>query len=168
MYVFRKVDNKAWWSKERDDGEEWLAGGQLRADILKDLRTTSNGLSFYFLENLDDATLNRVIAACAAPRDNLVNLDYVIAEMACLVHLPIAIKANPGETFDPEVNKWHRDFNQLSANCVVGLAASLVEKGTFARKSWKDVGRLLKNAIEQGACPPDKLRLGVREKLELL
>ena len=165
MFVFRKIENKTWWSADREQHEDWLPLDDLRADTFRDFRTTQNALSVFFLNDIAQQTIDRVVVACAAGRNSLHQVDYVVIAEDMVRALPVDIEEVPGKTLDSEVNAWHRDLSRLTARRLLEMAVMLSTKGAFARRSQKEVGRLMNAAIDAGVFSRDSLDKELVQKL---
>ena len=70
--------------------------------------------------------------ALAANRDALANFDYVVLDVHPLTDLNIRVDESKGGTPDEEVNAWHRDLVELSAQKIMGLAVVIQDHGPAA------------------------------------
>lgn len=94
----------------------------MQADALNDLRTSSNELSVWYIED-DESNLEHVITALAASGDTVANLDYALFDLQLITNSDIKIHQSPGITPDERVNAlWHRDLIELSASKIMRLA----------------------------------------------
>ena len=135
------------------------------ADILGDLFTEDNALSLWSIED-DVANLHLVLAALAAGRDRLANLDYVLFDMDLVDSLALDMKTSEGKTLLKEANSnWHRDLLRLSASGLAGLAERIFQEGQTWRVPQKDVKDILNVRIQDGSIDKASLSANLLEKL---
>ncbi len=147
--VLRKLDRKQLWNKKPEgDMASWLQEGELPADALQDIKTDSNRLSVFLIDDGSPATLERVIGALAVKRQYLAKFDYVLFNSALLAELGIEWEATPGDTLDVAVNACHRDLVKLTATKLADFGTSLVRKGNVERKSDREAGRCINDSIQ--------------------
>lgn len=120
--LFRQVRDKRnkWiWYEPRP---RWLEEGDIPAGPLVHLIPGENRLSVYEV-NDEPARIHQVATALAAGRANTDVVEYFVFDESILLDLGIEIdKLTPGTTCDSEVNKWHRDLINFSANKMVAFA----------------------------------------------
>lgn len=167
--AFRKIDYKAFWNKTPvDDEQGWFGDGQLRADALVDLRTTTNRLSIYFLDQDPPVSLDRIIGAVAANRGGsfISKIDYVLFDTGILADLAIEIDAQPGTTLDNAVNACHCDLVHLTAGKLSALGARMQWTGRIVRIQDRQVGRLINQSLDVGFIDKAKLAPELVTKLK--
>lgn len=164
MLAFRKLDYKVAWTPDREKGEEWLPVGALRADVLKDCRTTKNTLSIYLLDDL--SLVPRMIAAFAATGKHLTHFDYVLFDDDLLDNVDCVRDSVAGETIDGEVNHWHENLGQLTAEGVLQLAKQWFQCGDFHRCNIKEVGRSINDALTNGWIREARLAPSIADRLK--
>lgn len=146
--VLRKIDHKQLWNRKAEgDVGDWLQEGELQADALQDIKTDSNRLSVFLIEDGAPATLERVVGALAARRDNLSKFDYVLFSPTLLEELGIEWETTAGDTLDVAVNACHRDLVKLTAPKLANLGTSLLRRGNIERKSIREAGLCISNSI---------------------
>ena len=62
-----------------------------------------------------------------------------------------------GETPDEEVNAWHRDLVELSAQKIMGLAGVIRDHGRIDRILGKRIGHLIAQGITAENIDPTKV-----------
>ena len=120
------VRPERWWRLEA-----WHDRGEVPADCVTDLRTSSNALSVF--EVSDTREELEVMAALALEkaiggRDRRQSLDGstgLLFEPGLLDHLQIHASASNGRTKDVRVNARHRDLVELSGAKLASLALEL-------------------------------------------
>ena len=121
-FILRKLDRKAAFYRI-----EGIEDGDVQADALFDLRTFSNALSVWMIEE-NRGNLNRIIAALAAGRETVDKLDYALIERQRLDELGIRLVQVNGVSCDDQENlRWHQDLQGLSGVKLVGLAYIIQE-----------------------------------------
>ena len=144
-FILRKLDRKAAFYRA-----DSIQDGDVQADALYDLRTSSNTLSVWMIEeNL--ANLNRVIAALAAGRETVDKLDYALIERQSLDQLGIEVVKAKGGSYDDQANAlWHQDLRGLSGAKLVDLAYLIQEKAELGRVQKKKVAALIVTSVHKG------------------
>ena len=152
-FVFRKLDRKA-----RLYRVKWTETDDVQADALREFRTRENALSIWLIDD-NRSNLERVIAAVAAGRDRLCNLDYALIEHTLLDELDIQVSPQEGESVDDDANRrWHQDLERLSATKVVQLAVAVQRtEGGLQRVQKRAVGQLIATSIRNGFINPNRI-----------
>ena len=143
----------------------WMAAGEVPADVLSDLRATSNELSVWSIQ-LDHSDLNTALAAVASNRERLEKLDYTLLDEAILPSISIRCVASEGVTAHPSANAtMHRDLIELTVQKVARLAHEMMPLKRV-RVSEKQVKSLLLNALQSGALNRDRIVPKLLSELE--
>ncbi len=143
----RQIKNSKWY---RHEGVPWLPPGELQADALGDLHTHDNKLSVWHVDD-GRSNLHRVLAAIAAGRDHLSNVDYALVDASVIAGLNIPIEPSPGSTPDEDANSlWHRNFIELTRTKLLELAEAIAPQPARARLLAKEVAELLLQSLESG------------------
>ena len=138
----------------------------MQADALNDLRTSSNELSVWYIED-DESNLEHVITALAASGDTVANLDYALFDLQLITNSDIKIHQSPGITPDERVNAlWHRDLIELSASKIMRLATIIFTQAEIRRVSKKKLLRMIAQAVSTGRIDRAKLRPKMVAKVE--
>jgi hypothetical protein len=160
--LLRTISKAKWYTTE------WVPEGDVSSDALTDLRTTSNELWVWVVED-SAANLNTVIVALASDRQSLSKLDYALLDKAELRMLEIRWKQSEGETPHEAANKaWHRDLTQLTASKVALLAASMqpVDQRPHTRVPEKEIREMLVAALQSGALNRARMQPSLLRELE--
>jgi len=147
--------------KTRWEGEKpsWLEKGEFHAEPLGDFMTSANSLSAWRIED-DQSNLQRVITALAANRARVANFDYVLFDGELLTVCHIKVEHTKGDSPDEEVNAWHFDLIELSAQKLVKLVEAVWEKKTEVKRiSHKEIRNWILQAKELGQLEPDQIRV---------
>ena len=123
----------------------WLAAGEMQADPLADLRTSSNSLSVWEVTD-DRSNLEDIVVGIASSKDYLANVDYALFEESIVGGLGIQIELTPGTTPHARANPWHRELVRLSARKLVDLAHLMMKKATLERVQENRVGMLVERS----------------------
>ncbi len=153
-YLLRKI-RKGRWYKTGD--MTWLPAGDLQADALDDLKTASNELSVYRIDETK-TNLTRVIAALSANTNFLSNIDYALLDEETLGRLCIPIKRSQGDSPDETVNGWHSDLQELSATKLLDLAKTISNEASIDRIGPKQVAELVEQSITMGLFERTRLK----------
>ena len=123
-----------------------MAAGEACGDILRDFRTEKGRLSLW---TIDDSNLDRVIAAVAATKKNVEQVDFVLFPEELLESVGIKVQQVNGNTPDPVANRtWHFDILELTVRHIAVLAAAINERGELGRKHEPDIKQLLRDGLE--------------------
>ncbi len=161
-FILRKIRKARWYQ----NGEiPWLAAGELQADPLADLATSDNTLSVYLIES-DKSNLERVVTALAANCNKVSNLDFALLDLGVFSKLEIKVECAAGQTPDEQVNKWHRDLVELSAQKLIELAKAILSSAGKKRLSKRSLVRLIAEALEFNHISAAKLKPGVLKKIQ--
>jgi hypothetical protein len=114
----------------------------------------------------NNSNLDRALAAFAAGRKELDQVDFAILDLKELRPLSLELSEVKGNTPDVEVNSWHRDIVHLTASKIVALAVNFQGKARFYRKRSTTVRELIKAGISAGHIDETRLTTKLREKLE--
>ena len=137
----------------------WLTPRELQADAMLDLQTRGNHLSVYRVDS--QAEVERVVAALAANRDHVANLDYAIFDDDELLEQPIEITQSPGET----ANVLHHDIGELTVGNVA-LLAKVIASGDHTRVHRRDIQEMLSRALRSGDLVLDRVRPSLLARIE--
>jgi hypothetical protein len=141
----------------------WLGPDETPADVLADLKTDEGTLSIFQVE--DRTLVDDVLAAFASIRNDVVNLDYVLFDPAVIRECGIKVVTKKGETPDARVNDWHLDLTELTTEKLHVLASKIFRTAERDRKSWKEVGKLVSDAISSGRISETSLHQEMVQKL---
>ncbi|MGE5443847.1 MAG: hypothetical protein ACM3SR_04500 [Ignavibacteriales bacterium] len=156
-FFLRKIRKSKWY---RHNDVPWLAEGELQADALRDLLTSSNQLSVWHIED-DRSNLERTIAALAANVTDNSNFDYALFDQQIVYEIGIKVesKKTKGASPDEEVNSWHCDLIELSASKLRELAKAIQTKAEIERIQVQDVIQLVAESISSGRIDRTKVKL---------
>lgn len=163
MVYARKITRSKWEKAltacEKNDGTIDISN--FPADTLtSDLRTSSNKLSVWCVESIEDAVL-----AMMANESSRIETIYILA----LNDLSsFELQESPGDTKVEDLIKKHRDIASLNYG-VLGLVSkkflnAFHDKHYHAFKK-SDIQRILRNAIEQNRLSVDDLNESVQGSL---
>lgn len=161
-YYLRAIKIAKW---RRHAGVAWLADNEIQADALGDLKTETNALSVWEVDD-DRSNLGRVLTAVAANRDHLSDLSYVLLTKDDLRAIGAKIASSEGGTVDREVNKWHRDIVELTTQKLHQIAVVVNDKPEKPRRLPGDVAGLLRQGIAEGRFSAAQLEEGLRKEIE--
>ncbi|MDP1713899.1 MAG: hypothetical protein Q8L41_04060 [Anaerolineales bacterium] len=147
----------------------WLSESELQADALDDLRTKSNELSIFHI-NQDTSNLNRVVAALAISFDDPSNFDFALLNEETMSNMGIKWKRSPGVLSDKEVNDLHSDLYELSDSRLLELARTIKAKAIIDRKDYLEVLNIVAASLANGHIDRSKIRWKKRylEDLDIL
>lgn len=154
--ILRKIRKNRWYKTEEIS---WLPDNELQADALDDLRTKSNELSVYRVDE-NESNLGRVIAALAANTDNPSNIDFAIFGQEIISEIGIKAKNSRGDLPDDQVNHWHTDLYELSASQLLELAKAIKAKARIERKGYKQVLELVADSLVEGSIERTRIKWG--------
>lgn len=137
----------------------------LRADALLDLRTRRDTLSVWLVAD-SESNLPDIVAALAAQRQHLQELDFVLLPEPAVQDLGIQAVATPGDTAVASARDLHRDLTGLTVGNIVDLARLIHLSGQPRRASKLEVRTILAGAITSGALSLDGLPPSLRASLE--
>lgn len=157
-------NRKLGWGWE--DALPWLEHDDIPADPLGQITTYKNTLSVFEV-NDDPSRIERVAVALAAGKQKLDDVEYIVFDQSILDEVGIVLDNKLGKTCDPEVNDWHRDMKEVSANKLVSFAKKAVPA---LKPNWvlaKKIRQLLVAACRERKIELAKLGLSSEEKAKL-
>lgn len=155
-YIARKI-NRAKWTPASHDEEG------IRADALNCLRTTSDTLSFWECQDIEDVAL-----AVAGGLDHVQTFDLVLLRKDRF--FDVRQVSTPGQTAAVDLRDRHIDLTQLNTDHIQRLAKAIAdqvraEQGRVRRFTQSTITSLLSRAIQEGRVDKDKLKPDVRKRL---
>ncbi len=160
--LVRKI-NRAKWEPLPEDLK------LLQADAMTGcLRTTSNRLSFWVIEEVEE--LWKAGLAIATAHDHLESFDVVVVQRSRLESRGLLCEPSKGRTYFELMRHAHVDLVDLNVAKLAAVAREVVEAypATSKRFTISDLKPLLLDQIEEGHVPRDKLSLDVQKKLGIL
>lgn len=145
MKLFLRVVRQRRWLRQPDD--DWLEDGELKGDVLSDLKTQNGRLSVYTVSNEMD--MQRVAVSLAATRLDFSPMDYVVFSDSDLESWGITVRQTPGATPNSEVNNAHYELGRLTVDRLVRLA-TIISVGEHRRILEKRIKILLHEAASTG------------------
>lgn len=140
----------------------------MQADVFSDLKTDSNRLSVWYIDD-DLANLDHVLTALAANCERFSNVDYALLKDDVVTALNIGVEETEGGSLDQQVNQWHRDLDIGTAGRLIALAKEIYSRtDARRRKSEKELKGLLVRAVSNGQIDKNKLKEPLRVQVELL
>jgi hypothetical protein len=169
-FVLRKISRAKW-----REAQTHPPGGQpvsiervMQADVFSDLKTDTNLLSVWHIED-SLANLENVLTALAANCERFTNVDYVLLDGDVLEALSIDMKQTEGASVDQNVNQWHRDLHIGTAGKLMELAREIYSRpDTRQRMPEKKLKSLLVGAVSTGRIEKSKLKDPLRVEVEKL
>ena len=162
-YLLRKIRKNRWYKTEE---LTWLPEDELQADALDDLRTKSNELSVFHV-NQDISNLNRVVAALAISFDDPSNFDFALLNEETMSEMGIKWKKSPGALSDKEVNDWHNDLYELSDSRLLELARTIKAKAIIDRRDYMEVLNIVATSLANGHIDRSNIRWKKRDLEDL-
>ena len=160
--LLRIIDKAKWYVQNIP----WLNEGEIQSDALLNLKTESNNLSVFKIED-DHSNLDRIIAALGSGREGLAKFDYALIDYKNIEELNITIKESSGSTPDNKVNnEWHRDLLNLSTQKVQEIAVVISRQAVKNRILEKDIKKLITEHIVLGNIDKNILKPGVLKGIQ--
>lgn len=134
--LLRKIRKDVWIRLQA----AWLGPNDTQADVLCNLKTESNSLSVWHVED-DRSNFGRVVAAFVSTWKRVDEFEYALLPWQEVQGLGIAVRQMQGISADEEANRrWHFDLAELTAIKLAHLA-------TVVMNSYKD--RLLPKKVSE-------------------
>lgn len=163
-YLLRKIRKSRWYKTEETN---WLNNEELQADALDDLRTQSNAFSVFHI-NQEETNLHRVVAALAANNKFLSNFDFALFDEEVISETGIKIKKSLGDSPDDQVNNWHSDLRELSAQKLLHLASQIRTRAKINRMNHLQVLNLVADSLINGRIERSHIKWESQEDLAKL
>jgi hypothetical protein len=140
----------------------------MQADVFSDLKTDTNQLSVWHIED-SLANLEIVLTALAANCERFTNVDYVLLGHDVIGALSINMKQTEGASVVQDVNQWHRDLDIGTAGKLMELAREIYSRpDARQRMPEKKLKNLLLGAVSTGRIEKNKLKDSLRAQVEKL
>ncbi len=159
--LLRKIRKSKWY---KADSMLWLKQGEIQADALGDIVTTSNTLSVWLVED-NKSNLKEVIVALAVCGDTISNFDYTLIDVDLLWNVGIKIETKEGLSPYSRANHWHRDIVELTTSKILKLAEAIFLHSDRKRVAEKEVLTWVKDVAQSGQIDQTKLKPGITKKL---
>lgn len=133
----------------------WLRKGEIPADPIFGLRTQNNTLSVWLVDN-NTARIRQITVALAVGKQKLQEFEYVLLDSKTVTDIGIKTLPTKGKSPDHELNKNHLDLIEISAQKLLKLAETLLEKvwqedtSCINRIQRKTVARYIIESIGEG------------------
>lgn len=168
-FVLRKLDKRNnWWPSDLDQWPSWLRPDDIQADAISELRTSSNTLSVWHIED-DKSNLEQVVCAMAASRDSFADIHFILLDPESLKQKGFKLKVTNGATPDKLCNSlWHRDIVELTAAGLLELAKLIYGhqgSGYFLIRKPK-IETLLQEGFQEDRYDRDRMKEPMVERLE--
>jgi len=165
----RKISKSRWYGHE---AHRWLPNGSLEADAIQadamsDLRTESNALSVWRI-NDNRTNLEQIIIALAANLPRPTHLDYALFDQQFLVNNEFKIEQLPGNTPCAAANSYHFHLTELSVHKLTEVAEIIKGKAERNRYTKKETLALIKRAIDSGVISRERLGPSIVEAVKKL
>jgi hypothetical protein len=149
--LVRKI-NRSKWPKEED--LEKIHVTQLKADMMADLRTSSDKLSIWEINEETEANDIIMALATGAKVSNTSTTNVVLLDMEALTAANLLIEENEseGDTAITELRKFHRNIINLDVGSLMKLVDLIIDalkKKKVARLTEKKVKSRLLQAIKE-------------------
>lgn len=143
----------------------YIASDQpLPADPLADLNTEDNVLSLWQVQD-DGSNLTDIIAAVAATRDAVANVDIALFDSGLLQGIGAGIEARGGRTPLAAARSYHRGLVGLNAQQLIEVAEVIRRSGEIREFSRREVRYLLAAAVNTGRLKAIDLKDQARQHL---
>ena len=163
MALLLRQIRKSKWYKTKE--VNWLRTGELQADALGDITTSSNSLSLWEITD-DHTNLEAVVTALAAGRIAASNFDFALFTKTSIAENDIKITEAVGKTVDERVNEFHRELIELSTGKLLALAKIIQENAKRERFMEPKILTLISDAIKDGRFNLDVLSENIRNRLQ--
>jgi len=140
--------------------------------ITSELRTHSNTLSLWFIENIN--LLSNAILAIALMRNKITRLDIIILDADEITSKDLKIVHSPQNGFSPfdDFNNFHYDIVEMDYE-KLGVFSDLVisnieNKTKCFRYNKGDIGKILNEGYQNGFFNLDEIQISLKKELEKL
>ena len=106
---------------------EWLTEGEIPAEPIFGLRTQNNTMSVYVVDK-DAAPIEQIVSALAAKGETLQHYEYVLLDSEAIANIGIKTFSTEGTSPDHELNKFHLNLVEISAQKLLKLTKTTFEK----------------------------------------
>jgi hypothetical protein len=159
-FFLRRITKTKWLERN----PSWLQGDDIPADPLGDLRTQSNKLSVWQVED-DQPLLMQVAMAMTTMSGNVSHFHYALIDQVAFKKINIKVEDAPGNSHYKQANTLHYNLIELSASDLVQLARVIYDSKMGFIPKDKLLPSLAK-AVESGEIPKSDLNKHVIEDIE--
>ena len=106
---------------------EWLREGEIPADPIFGLQTQSNTMSVWVIDR-GTARIEQVISTLAAGKESLQDFEYVLLDSDAIADIGIKTFSTEGKSLNHELNKFHLELVEISAQKLLKLTETTLEK----------------------------------------
>lgn len=161
-FVLRRINRARWY---KTPAAPFLAKADVPADPFGDLRTTSNKLSVWWLDE-DRSNLRRIATAVAATCHKPDKFDCLLFDSGILGSVDIRVEQTGGATQDHQVNRCHRDLVELSGRKLFMLVKAIMTSDyKTGRFPGRDIKTWVEEAVGSGRLDLHKLPKSFQEKM---
>lgn len=150
--LVRKLENKLWLDPEISKDQNGI-----KADALKNFKTSANTLSVFIADDKDN--IPRILAAIAAGGERLDRVDYAIFGTDILDQHGIKYEKCLGKTPDEKVNQLHVDLKELTASQVCSLAQDIHSDGILERLSKREIEKAFNHGLSNNFLKKELIRV---------
>ena len=156
-----KVKRRPW---DRSQRPEHVAGDDVPADCLTDLRVRDNELSLWHIED-DEKNLNGVVTALASAVHFPAKIDILLFDTSIIQNLSLKLRSTVGKTPRTDINTWHRDLVELSGKKLVEFAIAVFYGAESRRVPEISILSLLRNSYNAGLLDKSMLKPSMTERI---
>ena len=136
-HVLRKISKSKWYQLP------WMLSGEVQADSFKDLKTDSNELSVWYVDD-NRSNLDQIITCLASNLDSISHIDYALIDISTIQDFGITVAENvPAKTAFTAGNVWHRDLIELTGEEIRRLAREIQNRTQLRQRCEKGRTRVL-------------------------
>jgi len=162
-YIGRKI-TRAKWCKGKLFSES-----EIPADaVTGDLRTTSNGISFWLCGTCDALLLDDLALAIASAGDRVDRMDFIWVQQRELEDKNIRLVETQGVTPVEDLAEKHVDavsLDYVRLGQIAGSIDSALQSERYRRFSRKQIAEVLTDAVQVGRVQLHQLKERVREEV---
>ena len=159
--LVRKISKSKWFQKDIENTDEVSADA-----ITSDLRTTLNTLSVWEISN--EAELDEAVLAIVSAQDSLETIDVIVLDSDKIDEYDIEIVATPGRTPIKELEKNHRDLEDITFTKLGHIKNHIVQRiraKYLKRYTAGTLKKLIKKAIDDGILELQDLNSSIQRKV---
>ena len=156
----RKISKSKWYKLA------WMSAADVQGDCLKDLKTDSNVLSVWYIdENMSN--LDHVLTCLASNNDSISHVDYALIDISVVLALGIKVADDvPGKTPFVPGNIWHRDLVELTGAKILDLAREIQDRAHLRLRGERGyIQKLLSTALQEQTLDMSLIKPGLHQEI---
>ncbi|MBW7990281.1 MAG: hypothetical protein FVQ84_09740 [Planctomycetes bacterium] len=152
---------------------DWLREGEIPADPIFGFRIGSNTMSVWIVDD-DSSRIKWLAVALSIKKNKLEDFEFVLLDSTIVDDIGIKATQTVGRCPDSELNQFHLDLVEISAQRLLQLTQIILKKISEEQKVLvdriprKDVAQYIQEGISKGRINSEDVKIKVLEQVKEL